>query len=834
MLNDLTIVEKAALLADIERICIRVATDNKSLQEYGIEYICPSLKGSPTGQQILHCTHALREDSLKMNEYPKDDLSYIVHEATVVASAKEENKDLISFEEDFSTPLENIFNLFDGAGEKSYFAFKSMEEINFPQPKSKVVVSRDNYVRLIDSLRESFQNKIIEEISPNELLRILENTVINVPYSINSEDTNDVSLYDHARITAAVATSLFRYCNTYGITDYQEFCWNHAKANRSVKTMLFISADFSGIQKFIYRVHSKGALRMLRGRSFYLDIVLENVVDELLEKLSLSRANLIYCGGGHFYVLADNTKETKKVLQDSLNEVNHKLAEMFSASLYLAFAWEEICADDLMIQKTWQKRNIFQKVGEKLSVAKQKRYDAKTLAELFNPNNPINIARKDSRECGLCHRSVSSLKPYIAQINYGETNSIEVCDVCNGLYQLGKDILEHKTLFVVVEGSEKPDNSVALPSSFGNRFLVAVNVQSLDAFKEKGSILRVYEKNEIGMTVRDALRIWVGDYAAEKDNKVLDLSDFAHMAGAATTETGIKRLGVLRADVDNLGAAFVAGLRKTEHDNPDCYATLSRYSTLSRQLTMFFKKTIIDVCKKQLPEGVAPFYLFNNKGSTGRLLHIIYSGGDDLFLVGAWDDLLEFAIDLRNTFRVYTNGKLSFSAGLGLFGSKYPISRIAEAAGKLEDAAKELEGKDGIALFGEHTEYRNTKVKEKVPLFKWSAFEEKVCKEKLHFLLQHFALEGMTEDTGKNLQVGKSLLYRLMVLLTTPRNSGFNLARFAYTIARLEPDKKRNTDRIPCYQEVRKKLFRWAQSEEDKLEMVAAIQLIIYRMRDKQ
>lgn len=59
---------------------------------------------------------------------------------------------------------------------------------------------------------------------------------------------------------------------------------------------------------------------MLRGRSFYLDIALENIVDELLEELHLSRANLIYCSGGHFYILADNTKET----QDTAKAVAEK------------------------------------------------------------------------------------------------------------------------------------------------------------------------------------------------------------------------------------------------------------------------------------------------------------------------------------------------------------------------------------------------------------------------------------------------------------------------------------------------------------------------------
>ena len=38
-------------------------------------------------------------------------------------------------------------------------------------------------------------------------------------------------------------------------------------------------------------------------------------MDELLEKLSLSRANLIYTGGGHCYLLLANTDDTRDILE---------------------------------------------------------------------------------------------------------------------------------------------------------------------------------------------------------------------------------------------------------------------------------------------------------------------------------------------------------------------------------------------------------------------------------------------------------------------------------------------------------------------------------------
>ena len=51
---------------------------------------------------------------------------------------------------------------------------------------------------------------------------------------------------------------------------------------------------------------------------------------------------------------------------------------------------------------------------------------------------------------------------------------------------------------------------------------------------------------------------------------------------------GIKRIAVMRADVDNLGQTFVSGFSQGK-------STLSRTATLSRQLSVFFKHYIRDI-----------------------------------------------------------------------------------------------------------------------------------------------------------------------------------------------------------------------------------------------
>ncbi|MER8307388.1 hypothetical protein ABS202_19060, partial [Acinetobacter baumannii] len=84
-------------------------------------------------------------------------------------------------------------------------------------------------------------------------------------------------------------------------------------------------------------------------------------------------------------------------------------------------------------------------------------------------------------------------------------------------------------------------------------------------------------------------------------------------------------------------------------------------------------------------------------------------------------------------FARFTGGKLHFSAGVGLFKSRHPVADMARQTGRLEDAAKALPGKDGIALFG------IAEAAARVEAYKWEDFIARVCGEKLSFLRAHFA-----------------------------------------------------------------------------------------------
>ena len=109
--------------------------------------------------------------------------------------------------------------------------------------------------------------------------------------SLSLGDEN-VAFVDLVRSTAAIAAALAE--------------------NPKAENLSLIVGDLSGVQSFIYTISSAGALKSLRARSFYLELVTEEIVQQLLEALELPRTNIIFAGASKLYILAADSDKTKK------------------------------------------------------------------------------------------------------------------------------------------------------------------------------------------------------------------------------------------------------------------------------------------------------------------------------------------------------------------------------------------------------------------------------------------------------------------------------------------------------------------------------------------
>ena len=60
--------------------------------------------------------------------------------------------------------------------------------------------------------------------------------------------------------------------------------------------VLLITGDIQGIQTMVYTISSKGALKTLKGRSLYLQLLNDAIVRAILRELKLPWACVIYKG----------------------------------------------------------------------------------------------------------------------------------------------------------------------------------------------------------------------------------------------------------------------------------------------------------------------------------------------------------------------------------------------------------------------------------------------------------------------------------------------------------------------------------------------------------
>jgi CRISPR-associated protein Csm1 len=226
---------------------------------------------------------------------------------------------------------------------------------------------------------------------------------------------------------------------------------------------------------------------------------------------------------------------------------------------------------------------------------------------------------------------------------------------------------------------------------------------------------------------------------------------------------------------------------------------------------MFFKRDINLILRNSDFNA-----LTGRKPGEARAATVIYSGGDDLFLIGAWDDVIEAAVDIRTRFREYTQGKLTISAGVGIYPAKFPVHVMAKETGELEDVAKMQAEKDGVTLFDEDGYYR------------WDVLVEDVFGRKFATIKAFF--DGDEER-------GKAFLYGLLSLMRAKgqeqggdrTKKGVSFARWAYLLARMEPRKDSGSQER--YRRFADSAFQWFGDPEESRRFTTALCLYVYSTR---
>lgn len=625
------------------------------------------------------------------------------------------------------------------------------------------LTGQEAYRKLWDGFLKELALLDKNDILP-QIYHLLLKYTISIPSAVY-RDKPDISLYHHLKTTAALSACLYKLSEEQErnifeskvnqilseIKNYRKS--EGGKTNNSFlkdKDFLLVGGDISGIQDFIYQVTSEKALKGLRARSFYIQLISELAARKILNEFDLAEVNLLYCGGGNFYLLVPNIQGAESKLKAIQKEIDEVLLRAHKGKISTILSWVPVSYEDFFQNFA----SLWEKLGKELSRNKRCKF-----ASLITPENgeqfkrfvlgPFDQGGKRTG-CPICGEEIE-----VSQIN---------CPLCESLISFSGDLVRAKAILI------EPDEKKSLPEK---------DIRWQNVLQALGFKCEFLTSSE-GKNYRGKLIINSTDFAGKfegftfiarktlaADGQVLTLEDMADRA------SGIKKWGVLRADVDNLGKLFREGLGKNK--------TISRVSMLSSMLSLYFSARIgqLDSWVEKYPGGAG----------LAEDVYVAYSGGDDLFLIGPWSVLPYLARVIYDDFRKFSCERLSLSAGVFFAPSKkYPVYQAARMAGEAEDKAKS-DGRDRLTLFGESLEWNcfpkineiiqlvsnllNGKNGKEVPRsllgVLYSIYQEKESKKKKEIHMErvwrlHYALKKLM---GKLDDKQKGELQRLLDLVIT-------------------------------------------------------------------
>lgn len=744
-----------SLLHDIGKAVQRAENVRKKHQIVGADL----LEKFDANREITRSLRYHHSDYMS-SSLPKDSLSYITYIADNIASGtdRRSENDEKGWKWNSKTPLQDIFNRFGNEPSKRYIAPSELR----PNVVDKILPSKvmhdytpGEYSRGVSYFEEGLSAiEFTEEYAPS-ILNLVEATMSFMPSSTNMLEVADISLYDHMKLTAAYACSILQYAGEKGIDDYEKTFKNGANSFYKKQAFMLIGFRLEGVQDFIYTITSKGAHKQLRSRAFYVEMMSQWFVDSFLKKSGLTRADVLYSDTEHGYIIVGNTNDNRNFIAETQKDFNDFLLENFGVKLYMAVGTAGFSASQVMMENSSDEyTNIFREIDFILDKNSKNRYQASEILKLNK------AGKKDGRECAVCYSTGNMVD--------GQNK----CELCEKLENFSTNI--QKQEFFVIN-----DDSNGLPVS-KNAYLSTVTEDEVKRGEVQG---RIYAKNRLDTGHMQETHIWVGDYSMTNDYNSYAKRKWTKDENG--NSIGIKRLGALMIDVDDLYAGFLSGFKIQGEGK---YTTMSRYATLSRRLQSFFK-------------------LYLNNFAEDKELSIIYSEGDDVFAIGAWDDILDFVQDVYDYFKKWTDGKMTFSAGVALVESKTPINVIARETKALLDKAK-LSGKDRITLFSEDN------------VFTFSEYIQDIFFDKLSVIREFFENE---QDHGK------AFAYKLLDLIRNrSEKDRISFARIAYYLARLE-EASQNKDGFGKFKQL---MIDWFNDNDEIKRAEMALMLYIYEIRE--
>ena len=624
-----------------------------------------------------------------------------------------------------AAPLDSIFSLVNTSGREkegtpSFYRYgmRSLHPLTcFPEDLRGL--SKDDLTKQISEFESSlpdFSSYSRLDDALNVWLGLLEKYTWAAP-SDTRYAVADISLYDHLRSSAAIAACLYK---------------RHVEAIDELKGMartnefILVGGDFSGVQDFIFHITNRGsggASKRLRARSFFVTLFSEVTVHKILHALNLPLLCNVFSAGGKFLLLAPNVPGTPRILEAAKREIEAEIHGRFFSQFAFLLAWKAIkgfrkqfgvhtffeVADEMFhsleTEKLRKARSVLLHTDKRAWAE-----DAFKATELYEQYSGVD-------DCKICGRGPATFPN-------PETGQMESCAICySDRFTIGQDLPKARYVAFgkgMVDG-KMADGKIVLFKSAGSASELRKEgyyVELLRELRQAHDYYLIYAINESAAQTEGARILPVcTKYLANHvpiaaDGSVMSFEDIAALSLWRKNGDirGSDLLGILKADIDNLGYTFSKGFEtpaRAEADLPQVdRKTVSRFLTMSRMIELFFSgwiTAIMTTDKARMVEELLSMggvdrtrfetYLRRPEIDFGNI-YTVYSGGDDLVLVGPWETMIVFAIYLNMQFRKYTcsNDAITLSAGLAFVKNRYPVASAIRQADELTYPRLEDEG----------------------------------------------------------------------------------------------------------------------------------------------
>lgn len=561
------------------------------------------------------------------------------------------------------------------------------------------------YTMLFESFKELF-SKIYSEYREDKfvfshyLYHLIEDYTFNIP-SAYYYNRPSISLWSHLKTTAAISLAIYNQLKAEfpdegepenRIKRQLEIILNKLGSPSTITEDEFqyfslVKGDISGIQDFVFDTEMDGAANALKGKSFYISFLMDTIAKFIAAKENLSSANILMCGGGHFYILAPRVTMTR--INDYQEYIDKVMYSAHGGKLSVLLGCVPVSIYDFITKdkkensqtgNSGQVNNISLKFKEVSSAVQAKK--TRKFRELINKNGTSFFEPEEDHtsKCPRCSR----------QTIPGENKNI--CIFCDSFVGLGKELAKKDYLCSSFDGIseieiiDKLNNKTEIENVFD---VFACFGRKIDFVNEK--TVNKADKEKIYYALkkkRDDFypRLNISTNVPVKENESGDKS-IKEIERIARASKGVNTWAVLRGDVDNLGNIFIKGLG----ENPP----FSKLITLSEEFSVFFSLYLDQIVRE-------------NENWRDNII-VLYSGGDDFCLIGPWSEIPKVAYKIRNDFAKYTHGNpaLSISMGFAIAPDiKYPVYRVALTSGEYLDEAKSHVHSDGslknCLAFSEH------------------------------------------------------------------------------------------------------------------------------------